>query len=174
MTELVHTDLLNRLFTGDGEMARLMRSHDWSQTPLGPVDTWPQSLRTTVSILLNSRYPMFVWWGPQYANLYNDAYRPILGASKHPHFLGQSAKDCWAEIWDVIGERIARVVTAGEPTWAENFQFLIDRYGYIEETYFRAPRLIQILLRIATVEQRFQLLFVCNKAIFRSALYLFL
>jgi PAS domain S-box-containing protein len=113
-----------------------MRSHDWSQTPLGPVDTWPQSLRTTVSILLNSRYPMFVWWGPQYANLYNDAYRPILGASKHPHFLGQSAKDCWAEIWDVIGERIARVVTAGEPTWAENFQFLIDRYGYIEETYF--------------------------------------
>lgn len=129
-------NMLDSLFSGSGEMSALMRAHDWSKTPLGPVDQWPQSLRTTISIILNSGYPMFVWWGKHYANLYNDAYRPILGASKHPQFLGQSGKECWSEIWDVIGGMIDRVMTAGEPSWAENFLLLMDRYGYLEETYF--------------------------------------
>lgn len=117
-------------------MAALMRAHDWTKTPLGPVEQWPQSLRTTLSIILNSGYPMFVWWGKHYANLYNDAYRPVLGASKHPQFLGQSGKDCWSEIWDAVGGMAERVMTAGEPSWAEDFLLLMDRYGYLEETYF--------------------------------------
>ncbi|MBD2597522.1 response regulator [Nostoc spongiaeforme FACHB-130] len=117
-------------------MGSLMRSLDWSQTLLGSASTWAQSLKTAVSIILNSHYPMFIWWGREYANLYNDAYRPILGASKHPQFLGQSAKVCWAEIWDVVGPLADSVLNTGQPTWSENLQLLMDRYGYLEETYF--------------------------------------
>jgi PAS domain S-box-containing protein len=124
------------LFAGGGEMGALMRSHDWSQTPLGPVSQWPQSLKTSVSIILNSRHPMFVWWGSQYISLYNDAYCPILGASKHPQFLGQSAKDCWAEIWDAVGPLADSVRSTGQPTWSEDLLLLMNRNGYLEETYF--------------------------------------
>lgn len=84
-------------------MGTLMRSLDWSQTQLGPVSGWAQSLKTAVSILLNSRFPMFIWWGRELATLYDDAYRPMLGAAKHPQFLGKSAKQKWAEIWDTVG-----------------------------------------------------------------------
>ena len=73
---------------GGSEMAELIRAMDWSQTPLGPVATWPQSLRTTVSVCLSSRFPILIWWGADLIMLYNDAYRPILGATKHPHALG--------------------------------------------------------------------------------------
>ncbi|WP_242056424.1 MULTISPECIES: ATP-binding protein [unclassified Nostoc] len=124
------------VFAGGGEMGSLMRSLDWSQTLLGSASEWAQSLKTAVSIILNSHYPMFIWWGSEYANLYNDAYRPILGASKHPQFLGQGAKDCWAEIWDVVGTLANSVLDTGQPTWSENLQLMIDRYGYLEETYF--------------------------------------
>ena len=124
------------LFEGGGEMGALMRSLDWSQTLLGPVSGWPQSLKTAVSILLNSRYPMFVWWGRDYANLYNDAYRPILGARKHPQFLGQSARDCWADIWNVVGPMADSVFATGQPTWSENLLLIMERNGYTEETYF--------------------------------------
>ena len=117
-------------------MAMLMRSLDWSQTLLGSVAGWTPSLKTSVSILLNSRYPMFVWWGREYANLYNDAYRPILGVSKHPQFLGQSAKDCWADVWDVVGPLADSVLATGQPTWSENLLLVMDRNGYAEEAYF--------------------------------------
>ncbi|WP_407892554.1 response regulator [Scytonema sp. NUACC26] len=117
-------------------MGQVMRSLDWSQTLLGPLSQWAQSLKTAVSIILNSRYPMFIWWGAEYANLYNDAYRPMLGASKHPQFLGHSAKACWAEVWDVIGPLAESVLTTGEPTWSDDLLLLMDRYGYLEETYF--------------------------------------
>ncbi|MEI2577995.1 ATP-binding protein [Scytonema sp. PRP1] len=132
------------IFAGGGEMGALMRnsfgdaerSLHWSQTLLGPVSQWAQSLKTAVSIILNSHYPMFIWWGSEYANLYNDAYRPILGASKHPQFLGQSAKECWAEVWDVVGPLADSVLTTGQPTWSDNLLLMMDRYGYLEETYF--------------------------------------
>jgi PAS domain S-box-containing protein len=124
------------VFAGGGEMGSLMRSLDWSQTLLGVASAWAQSLKTAVSIILNSRYPMFIWWGKEYASLYNDAYRPILGASKHPQFLGQSAKDCWLEIWDVIGPLADSVLNTGQPTWSDNLLLIMDRYGYLEETYF--------------------------------------
>jgi PAS domain S-box-containing protein len=124
------------LFVGNGEMCALMRSHDWSQTPLGPVENWPQSLRTTVSILLNSRYPMFTFWGPHLVKLYNDAYRPVLGLTKHPKALGRPAPEIWPDIWDAIGPMVERVIATGEPTWSDNFQLFMHRSGYLEETYF--------------------------------------
>lgn len=136
MTEQPQTNLLNYLFPGDGEMARLMRSHDWSQTLLGPVEQWPQSLRTTVSILLSSRYPMFTFWGPHLVKLYNDAYRPVLGATKHPSALGRSAPEIWDEIWDDIGPLVNQVMTKGEATWSDNLPLFMYRSGYTEETYF--------------------------------------
>ncbi|WP_408035104.1 PAS domain S-box protein [Tolypothrix bouteillei] len=136
MTDIVKATISEEIFAGGGEMGQVMRSLDWSQTLLGPVSQWAQSLKTAVSIILNSRYPMFVWWGAEYANLYNDAYRPMLGASKHPQFLGQSAKDCWAEVWDVLGPLADSVLTTGEPTWSDDLRLIMDRYGYLEETYF--------------------------------------
>ena len=122
--------------SGGGEMGRLMREQDWTATPLGPVSHWPQSLRTTVSICLASRFPIIIFWGPQLRQFYNDAYRPILGMSKHPRALGQRAEECWPEIWDVIGPMLQGVLTTGEATWSENQLLLLDRNGYVEETYF--------------------------------------
>ena len=81
-----------------------MRSHNWSQTPLGAVDQWSQSLKTAVRIMLTSRQPMFVWWGKELINLYNDAYQAIVGG-KHPKALGQPAAEVWSEIWDQVGPR---------------------------------------------------------------------
>src|SRR6187402_818783 len=86
-----------------GEMGRLIREKDWSKTSLGSQEFWPQSLRTTISILLNSKFPMFLWWGPELICFYNDAYRPSLGQNgKHPFILGQPAETAWAEIWTII------------------------------------------------------------------------
>jgi PAS domain S-box-containing protein len=112
-----------------------MRAKDWSQTPLGPVEDWPQSLRTSVSICLDSRFPIVMYWGPEYVVLYNDAYSTILG-SKHPWALGQRCCDCWAEIWDTIGPMLDSVVRTGEATWSNDLLLLLHRYGYPEECYF--------------------------------------
>ncbi|MGH8288047.1 MAG: ATP-binding protein [Steroidobacteraceae bacterium] len=121
--------------TGGGEMSELMRRHDWSSTPLGSPSRWPQSLRTATSIMLCSRYPMFVWWGCDLINLYNDAYRPFLG-TKHPHSLGQPASRVWSEIWDLIGPRTRAVLERAESTFDEALLLIMERFGYPEETYF--------------------------------------
>lgn len=120
---------------GGGEMGSLMRVTDWARTPLGAPDRWPISLRTAVGIMLSSRYAMFVWWGRHLANLYNDAYRPFLG-EKHPNALGQSARDVWKEIWDLIGPRTEAVLERAESTFDEALLLVMDRFGYPEETYF--------------------------------------
>jgi signal transduction histidine kinase len=120
---------------GGGEMGALMRATDWTRTPLGPAKSWPISLRTAVGIMLSSRYAMFVWWGRELANLYNDAYRPFLG-KKHPGALGQSARDVWGEIWDLIGPRTEAVLRRAESTFDEALLLVMDRFGYPEETYF--------------------------------------
>lgn len=125
----------NSLFSGGGEMGQLMRALDWSQTPVGPVSQWPHSLRTAVRIILNSRYAMFVWWGRELVNLYNDPYRAFLG-TKHPHALGKSASEVWNEIWDQIGPRTEAVLLRGESTYDEALLLLMERHGYLEETYF--------------------------------------
>src|ERR1051325_8606165 len=87
------------LFANGGDMGVLMRSIDWSSTPLGPVASWSQALRNTVGLLLRNRFPMLLWWGPELVQLYNDAYSPIPG-TKHPKSMGQPASECWAEIWN--------------------------------------------------------------------------
>ncbi len=124
------------LFSGGGEMSALMREHDWSQTPVGPVAEWPQSLRTALSILLTSGYPMYIAWGQDFVQFYNDAYRPILGSTKHPAALGQRTPECFPEVWDFIGPMFGRVMTEGEATTLTDQLFLLDRNGYLEECYF--------------------------------------
>ena len=128
--------LAEQIFAGDGETASLIRTTEWSRTPLGPVESWPQSLRTAVSICLGSRHPIVLWWGPERWMFYNDAYRPMLGESKHPQFFGRSGSECWAEIWDVIGPMMDQVIATGEATWSEDLFLLMSRHGYQEETYF--------------------------------------
>src|ERR1700758_3110312 len=120
---------------GGGEMAERMRSLDWSQTDLGPMEQWPQSLKTSVSICLASRFPIVMYWGTEYVVLYNDAYSTILG-SKHPWALGQRCCDCWAEIWDTIGPMLNSVVKTAQATWSDDLLLLLHRHGYPEECYF--------------------------------------
>ena len=97
--------------SGGGEMGELIRSKDWSKTSLGKPDNWPQSLKTTLSIVLNSRFPMFLWWGDELSCFYNDAYRPSLGnEGKHPNILGQKGEDSWPEIWPIINPLLQQVL----------------------------------------------------------------
>ena len=120
---------------GGGEMAARMRSLDWSKTKLGPIEQWPQSLKTSISICLASRFPIVMYWGSEYVVLYNDAYSTILGG-KHPWALGQSCRDCWAEIWDTIGPMLEGVVSNGEATWSKDLLLPLQRHAYSEECYF--------------------------------------
>ena len=117
-----------------GEMGAAMRSFDWAATPLGPPQTWPQELQTCLRIMLSSRQPMWVWWGPQLINFYNDAYRFVL-KNKHPAALGQPAREVWAEIWGQIRGRIEAAM-AGEASYSEAELLILDRAGYPEETYY--------------------------------------
>ncbi|BAY35292.1 putative sensor protein (plasmid) [Nostoc carneum NIES-2107] len=123
------------IVTGGGEMAVLMRTLDWSTTPVGAVETWPQSLKTAVRIMLGSRYPMFVWWGESLTKFYNDAYIPVLG-QRHPQALGQPASQVWAEIWDTLGPQAEAVMQKGQSSWNEELLLVMQRNGYTEETYF--------------------------------------
>src|ERR1044072_974127 len=93
----------DNFLSGGGEMGALMRAVDWSKTPLGPVETWPQSLRTAISLMLASRFAMVIAWGPDFRFFYNDRYRPVLGASKHPGALGTPAREIFPEAWPQIG-----------------------------------------------------------------------
>lgn len=115
-------------------MGDLIRSKDWNNTEIGNPDRWPNSLRTTVSILLNSQFPMFVWWGQNLTTLYNDAYVVIAG-EKHPGMLGQSGREAWSEIWHDL-EPLVKSVFSGTATWSEDQPLYINRRGYVEETYF--------------------------------------
>jgi signal transduction histidine kinase len=121
---------------GGGEMGERMRALDWSATPLGPVAQWPQSLRSTVSMLLPSKAQMVVFWGPEFVVIYNDAYRPVFGA-KHPYALGVPGREAWSEIWDhQLHPLLANVVRTGEAFWARDLLFTLERHGFQEETYF--------------------------------------
>lgn len=119
---------------GGGEMGALIRSKDWSKTSIGTPDTWPQSLRITTSIILNSQFPMFVWWGNDQVTIYNDAYRVIAG-DKHPALLGTSGPVAWAETWDQLAP-LSDMVMKGTSTWSEDQLLYINRRGYTEESYF--------------------------------------
>src|SRR5467141_327099 len=119
---------------GGGEMGKLIRSMDWSRTPLGPIESWSQSLRTTVSLCLASNFPIALAWGPKHVQIYNDGYWPICGG-KHPHSMGQDFSACWASAWPAIGEAFERALT-GETSYLENQRMFLDRNGYLEETFF--------------------------------------
>ncbi len=124
-----------RLFSRGGEMGQLMRSIDWSRTGLGPVEGWPSSLRTALGIVLGSRFPMLLWWGEDLLQLYNDAYRPILGA-KHPQSLAAPGAQVWSEVWGILGPLAEGVQRGGPATWNERLLLPMDRKGFREETYF--------------------------------------
>jgi PAS domain S-box-containing protein len=121
---------------GGGEMGALMRAYDWSASPVGAPETWPQSLRTAVRILLNTNHPMFIWWGPKLIQFYNDAYRQTMGPERHPSALGQGGRECWAEIWHVIGPQIEQVMSGGGATWHENQLIPVTRHGRLEQVYW--------------------------------------
>lgn len=121
---------------GGGEMGALTRNFDWASTPVGPVDEWPQSLRTMVDVILHSEVPMLLFWGEQMIQIYNDAYRPSLGNNgKHPTALGQRGEECWPEIWPIIKPLIDRV-NGGGATWSQNQLIPIFRNGRIEDVYW--------------------------------------
>ncbi len=117
-------------------MAALTRAYNWSASPLGMPETWPQSLRTAVRILLNTNHPMFIWWGPQLIQFYNDAYRQTMGPERHPSALGQRGRECWVEIWDIIGPQIEQVMRGGGATWHENQLVPVTRNGKLEQVYW--------------------------------------
>jgi signal transduction histidine kinase/DNA-binding response OmpR family regulator len=123
------------LFVGSSELAMLMRQTDWTQTTVGPVDRWPQSVRAILRMMLTSRYAMWMGWGPQLTFFYNDAYARMTLGAKHPWALGEKAHEVWAEIWPDIGPRIEHVLATGEATWDEGLQLFLERSGYPEETY---------------------------------------
>ena len=125
----------NEIF-GTGEMADLTRAVDWSLTPVGPVEAWPEALLVTVNTLLASRHPMFLWWGAELIQFYNDAYRPSIREDKHPRAVGQPGKECWPEIWPIIGPQIEAVMTRGEASWHENQLVPIFRNGKLEDVYW--------------------------------------
>jgi signal transduction histidine kinase len=116
-------------------MNDLVRGFDWSETPLGAVESWPESLKTTVRILLASRFPMWMAWGPELTVLYNDAYARVTLGKKHPWALGKPAAVVWSEIWPDIGPRITRVMETNEASWDETLFLILERSGYPEETY---------------------------------------
>lgn len=117
-----------------GLMAERVASHDWAATSLGEISSWPQSLRSTVDLLLGSRFPMFVAWGPELRMIYNDAYGEILSA-KHPQALGQRFQDVWAEIWTDITPLVTRALS-GESFYMENLPLMMRRTGHDEQTWF--------------------------------------
>ena len=116
-------------------MGSLMREFAWEETKLGPPGDWPQSLKTAVRIVLTSQQPMFVWWGRDLINLYNDPYRSILGR-KHPTALAQPAAVVWQEIWEQIGPRARTAIERNQGTYDEALFLMMERNGYPEETYY--------------------------------------
>jgi PAS domain S-box-containing protein len=127
----------NEFLMVHGEMAKLIREYDWSKTAVGSIDNWELSLRTTVGIVLNSKFPKFLFWGDDLICFYNDAYRPSLGQDgKHPGILGKRGEEAWTEIWDIIKPFIDQVSNGGGSTWSENQLIPIFRNGQIEDAYW--------------------------------------
>ncbi len=122
------------LLPNGGIMGARVRDHDWASTSLGPIATWPQSLKGLVNLVLAAPLPMNLLWGPELIQIYNDAYAPLMGL-KHPAGLGQPAAECWPEVWEVAGPLYVRVF-AGEPVVLENSQWILNRHGVPEAAWF--------------------------------------
>jgi signal transduction histidine kinase len=125
------------LFKGSSGMHAMVNAYDWNDSAVGQIEQWPETLRTAVSICLESRFPIWIAWGREDMTMfYNDAYVQMLATDKHPQFFGRSAKNCWHEIWDVIGPLLESVFETGEATLANQQFLLMNRSGFAEETYF--------------------------------------
>ena len=131
MAERIH-----QFLQGGGVAGETACAVDWGRTALGPVERWPGSLRTTVGTLLRSRHPMFLWWGPELVQFYNDGYLPSFGAGKHPAAMGQRGADCWQEIWPIIWPQIDDVMRLGRSSLHEDQLVPILRNGRLEEVYW--------------------------------------
>ena len=125
---------LTNVLRGGGQMGALMRAVDWSKTPVGSVETWPPSLKTVLSILLESTFGKLIAWGPDFTMFYNDAYRPILGTTKHPA-QGKRVPDVFPEIWQTIGP-LFHGVMQGKTVGFDDLLLTLDRHGFLEECYF--------------------------------------
>jgi signal transduction histidine kinase/CheY-like chemotaxis protein len=125
-----------RFLSGGGACGEVARSVDWSRTPLGPPESWSEALKTTVGIVLDSRHPMLLFWGDELIQFYNDAVMPSFGVGKHPAAMGQRGRECWQEIWPLIGPQIADVMENGRPNWHEDALVPFLRNGRIEEIYW--------------------------------------
>src|SRR6476469_7586554 len=121
---------------GGGEMGALTRAYDWSSSPLGKPETWPQSLRTAVRILLNTNHPMFIWWGPDLIQFYNDAYRDTMGPERHPSALGAGGGEGGEEQWAIIGPEIEHVMAGRGATWHEDQLIPVTRHGRREDVWW--------------------------------------
>ncbi|NCD71000.1 sensor histidine kinase [Mucilaginibacter agri] len=120
-----------------GELGELIRNYNWAETKLGALETWPQILKNTLSIILKSKFPMLIWWGPDLILFYNDAFKPYLERNgKHPIALGQRGEDGWPEVWPIIKPLIDRVMSGGESTWSEDQLIPVYRDNKLEEVYW--------------------------------------
>lgn len=128
-------DPLNFL-AGGGEMGARMRIRDWSLTPVGPPEDWPQSLKTAVRLILNNGHPMLLFWGRRLIQFYNDAFRELIGADRHPAALGQEGRACWDEVWAIVGSQIEQVMSGRGAVWQENMLVPITRNGRLEDVYW--------------------------------------
>ena len=121
---------------GGSMLGRLIANFDWAKTPIGPLDEWPQSLRNSVNLMLNSQHPMWIGWGDDMTFLYNDAYISVLSLAKHPWALGRPAREVWTEIWDICGPMADKVFAKGEPTFVDDVRLFMSRGDRLEETYY--------------------------------------
>jgi PAS domain S-box-containing protein len=121
---------------GGGEMGAMIGANDWSSTALGPMQDWPEVLHCTLHTVLNSKHPMFIWWGPDLLQFYNDAYRETLGPDRHPSALGQPGPKCWEEIWHMIGPEILSVMGGGPATWHKDRLVPITRDGRRQDVWW--------------------------------------
>ena len=121
---------------GVSEMAERTRCFDWAKSAVGAIHSWPEPLIVIVNTLLDSPHPMFLWWGPELLQFYNDAYSKSLGNDKHPGALGQRGEVCWPEIWDIIHPQIQQVMHEGGAIWNEDQLVPIYRDGKLEDVYW--------------------------------------
>lgn len=172
-----------RFLNGGGKMGALMRTHDWSASPLGEPAQWPDALKSAVATCLNSRFPMVVWWGPQLIMLYNDAWQPILGETKHPGGLGRPGADSWPDTWPIVAQQFESALK-GTASWSEDLLLASDRSGYMQECYFTyshsplidaAGRVVGVLTAViettkrVLTERRMRALGVLSKATIEAA-----
>lgn len=140
---LDESQLIESVFAGSDETSACLRALDWSTTPLGSLEKWPQALRTIVRVVVASGYPMAICWGPDYVLLYNDAYRPIAG-TRHPWALGRGAREVYPEAWDFIGPMYESVMARGQTVnYLSDALVPLTRNNYLEEVYiaFSASRI---------------------------------